>query len=154
MSAWGYVDLQYFWQRWMLLGQEMGVEVGESPTLVKNYGIYPSEHVYGPEEATDLGTGGSFSVLVSLLKTNHRKRVYFLLYMMYGPYTRTNEGRHLLMNAQKLKSCHSRMHAYIPHLQICWFLKGKILKPPNSKEQIKQQINVCVHCTWSRMTFL
>lgn len=110
----------------MLLGQEMGVEVVESPTLVKNYGIYPSEHVSGLEEATGLGTGGGFSVLVSLLKTNHRKRVYFLLYMVYRPYTSTNEGRHLLMKAQKLKSCHSLMHASISHLQICWFLKGRI----------------------------
>lgn len=71
----------------MFLGQEMGVEIVESPTLVKNDGIYPSKWVSGPEEATDLGTGGSFSVLVSLLKTNHRKGYisYFTWCMGFMP---------------------------------------------------------------------
>lgn len=71
----------------MLLGQETGVEFVESPTVVKNDGIYPSEPVSGPEEATDLATGGSFSVLVSLLKTNHRQGCisYFTWCMDFTP---------------------------------------------------------------------
>jgi len=61
----------------------------ESPTHVKKDGIYPSEWVSGSEEATDLGIGGRFSVLVSLLKTKHRKGCTSY-YVLYGLYASTN----------------------------------------------------------------
>lgn len=57
----------------MLLVQEVGMKVVETPTLVKSDGMYPAEQVTGPEKVTNLGTGGSFSVLVSLLKTTQRR---------------------------------------------------------------------------------
>lgn len=134
----------------MLLGQETGVEFVESPTVVKNDGIYPSEPVSGPEEATDLATGGSFSVLVSLLKTNHRKGVFLTL---HGVWT---SHQHKLGKAPAHESIEIEMLSladaciHLPFANILVF-KRKDLKKANSKEQVKQQITVCVHCTLSKL---
>lgn len=77
----------------MLLGQAVGMKVVETPTLVKNDGIYSAEQVTGPEKVTNLGTGGSFSVLVSLLKATHREGFisYFIRCMDFTA-TQIKEG--------------------------------------------------------------
>lgn len=55
------------------VGQRKHVEAAELAALARNGCIWPAELVLGSEAGAELAAGGGFSLLVTVLKANHRK---------------------------------------------------------------------------------